>query len=108
MMQVFTKRYSQTDCSILLEFLYSPRQLKRILYKHGLFRSKRNLPFTTLCYIVQVGYLFCGFSFSTQRADFKNYSYKEVDNKSQNYMQSTKIMLKFWSLLSFPLQILLK
>ena len=88
--------------------LFSPRQLKRILYKHGLFRSKSNLLFTTLCDIVQVSYVFCGFSFSTQSVDFRNYSYKEVDNKTQNYMQSNKTMLKFQRLLSFPLQIQLK
>ena len=75
-------RCSQADCSISL---FSPRQLKRILCKHGLFRSKSNLPFTTLCDIVQVRYVFCGFSFFMQSVDSRNYSHKEVNNKSQNY-----------------------
>ena len=65
MIQAFTKRYSQADCVFLKNSLCSPRQLKRILYKHGLFRSKSNLPFTTLCDIVQVRSFFCGFSFFT-------------------------------------------
>ena len=108
MIQAFTKSYSQADCVFLRNSLRSPRQLKRILYKHGLFRSKSNLPFTTLCDIVQVRYFFCGFSFSTQSVDSRNYSYKEVDNKSQNYRQSNNSMLKLWCFLSFPLQIILK
>ena len=61
MIQAFTKRYSQTDCVFLKNSLCSPRQLKRILYKHGLFHSKSNLPLTTLCDIVQVRYFFLRF-----------------------------------------------
>ena len=61
MIQAFTKSYSQADCVFLRNSLRSPRQLKRILYKHGLFRSKSNLPFTTLCDIVQVRYIFAVF-----------------------------------------------
>ena len=37
-------------------------------------------------------YLFCGFSFSIQSVDSRNYSYKEVDNKNLNYVQSNNIV----------------
>ena len=109
MMQVFANRYSQTDLQCFVKnSLFSLRRLKRILSKHGLFRSNSNLPFTTLCDIFQVRYFFCRFLFSVHSVDSRNYSYIGVDSKGQNYVQSNNITLKFWCLLSFPLQILLK
>ena len=103
MIQVSTKRHSQTDQYFLKNSLFSPRQLKRILYKHGLFRSKSNLPFTTLCDIVQVRYFFAVF-----HSPRKVLIPETILTKNQNYRQSNNSMLKLWCLLSFPLQIILK
>ena len=109
MIWVFTKSYSQIDCSILLKILYLAQgSSKEFCTSMGFFVPRPNLPFTTLCDIVKVRYIFWGFSFSTQSVDSRIYSYKDVDNKSQNYMQSNNIIWNIWCLLSFPLQTLLK
>ena len=82
MIQVFTKKYSQTDHSILLKILYlAPGSSKKICTKMGFFLQSQ-IYRLQLCNIVQVRYFFCGFSFSAQSVDSRNYSYKEVDNKS--------------------------
>ena len=88
MIQAFTKRYSQTDCSIFLKILYlAPGSSKEFCTNMGFFVQSQ-IYHLQLCDIVQMRYLFCGFSFSTQNVDSGNYSYKEVDKKSRNYRQS--------------------
>ena len=108
MKQAFTKRYSQTDCSNLLKILYlAPGSSKEFCTNMGFFVQSQ-------IYHLQVSVIlfrcitFLRFSFSTQGVDSRNYSYKEVDNKSQNYRQSNSSMLKLWCFLLFPLQIILK
>ena len=84
MIQVFAKKYSQTDHSILLKILYlAPGSSKKNCTKMGFFVQSQ-IYRLQLCNIVQVCFFFffCGFSFSAQSVDSRNYSYKEVDNKS--------------------------
>ena len=109
MIQVFTERYSQTDCSIFLKILYlAPGSSKEFCANMGFFVQSQIYHLQLSVRLFRCITFFCGFSFSTQSVDSRNYSYKEVDNKSQNYRQSNNSMLKLWCLLSFPLQIILK
>ena len=109
MIQVFTKRYSKTDCSILLKILYlSPGSSNEIYANMGFFVQSQIYHLQLSVILFRCVTFFAFLPFYIQSVDSRNYSYREVDNKSENYMQSNIIMLKFWCLLSFPLQILLK
>ena len=78
MIQVFTKRYSQTDCSIFLKILsLAPGSSKEFSANMVFFVQSQIYHLPTLCDIVQVRYFICGFSFSTQSVDSRNYSYKK-------------------------------
>ena len=58
MIQVFTKKYSQTDHSILLKILYlAPGSSKKICTKMGFFLQSQ-IYRLQLCNIVQVRYFF--------------------------------------------------
>ena len=104
MTQVFTKRYSQTDCSIFLKILYlAPGSSKEFCTNMDFFVQSQIYHLQLSVILFRCVTFFCGFPFSTQSVDSRNYSYKEVDNKSQN-----NNMLKLWCLLLFPLQIIWK
>ena len=109
MIQVFTKRYSQTDCSIFLKILYlAPGSSKEFCTNMGFFVQSQIYHLQLSVILLRCVTFFTFLPFSIQSVDSRNYSYKEVDNKSENYMQLNIIMLKFWCLLSFPVQVLLK
>ena len=109
MIQVFTKSYFKTDCSILLKILYlAPGSSNEISTNMGFFVQSQIYHLQLSVILFRCVTFFAFLPFSIQSVDSRNYSYKEVDNKSENYMQSNIIMLKFWCLLSFPVQILLK
>ena len=103
MIQVFTKRYSQTDCSIFLKILYlAPGSSKEFCTSMGFFVQSQ-------IYHLQLSViLFLRFFILHTKCYSGNYSYKEVDKKTQNYRQSNNSMLKLWCLLLFPKQIILK
>ena len=109
MKQAFTKRYSQTDCSNLLKILYlAPGSSKEFCTNMGFFVQSQIYHLQLSVILLRCVTFFTFLPFSIQSVDSRNYSYKEVDNKSENYMQLNIIMLKFWCLLSFPVQVLLK
>ena len=107
MIRVFTKRYSQTDCIILLKVLYlALGSSKEFCTNMGFFVQSQ-------IYHLQLSVILfrCVTFFAVFHSPHKvsrNCSYKVVDNKSQNYMQSNNIMSNIWCLLSFRLQTLLK
>ena len=101
MIQVF-------NCSIFLKILYlAPGSSKEFCTNMGFFVQSQ-IYHLQLSVILFRCVTFLRFSFSTQGVDSRNYSYKEVDNKSQNYRQSNNSMLKLWCLFLFTLQIILK
>ena len=108
MIQAFTKRYSQTDCSNLLKILYlAPGSSKEFCTNMGFFVQSQ-IYHLQLSVILFRCVTFLRFFILHTKYWFRNYSYKEVDNKTQNYRRSNDSMLKLWCFLSFPLQIILK
>ena len=110
MIQVFTKRYFQTDCILYLKILYlAPGSSKEFYANTGFFVQSQSYHLQLSVILFKCVTFFAVFHpWIFHFADSRNYSYKEVDNKSQNYRQSNNSMLKLWFLLSFLLQIILK
>ena len=102
MIQVFTKRFSQTVCSIFLKILYSaPGSSKEFCANMGFSFKVKFTVYNAPWYCSSALLFLRFFILHTKR-------YKEVDNKSQNYRQSNNSMLKLWCLFLFLLQIILK
>ena len=107
----FTKKYSQTDCSTLLKILYlapgsSKKMCTNINFAFFVQSQIYHLQLSVVLFMCVTVFAF--FPFFKQNVDSGKYLYKEVDNKSQNYMQSNIIMSNIWCLLSFLFQTLLK
>ena len=104
MIQVFTKRYSQTDSSIFLKILYLvPGSSKEFCTSMGFFVQRQ-------IYHLQLSVMLfrCVTFFAVFHSPRKVLIPETIDNKSQNYRQLNNSMLKLWYFLSFPLQIILK
>ena len=109
MIQVFTKKHSPTDCSVLLKILYlAPGSSKEFSTNMDFFVQSQIYHLQLTVIVSRCVTFFAVFHSSYKVLFSRNYSYNDADSKSQNYMQSNIVMSKFWCLLSFPLQALLK